>query len=545
MVDQLDKILAALSCSGHNAVIDDGNIVVTTCIGEVKVQLICKLGEYFPYEFPEVLLSQGDWEKLPSMPHKYVGGSVCTFDTSVSIPNFNEPEKLVVEVIDKAIGILEAGSKGENRSDYIDEFLSYWNTKKLDSAQMFVEELSKCKELYWLRDERRSVISDSLEKAYDIFQKMLGRKPEQIINGLLVPTTGNVSGLIPKNDVDIVKTIRDNSIELKKYNAFVQTNIHSKNFFVVVSESVDDGNMLFGWMHHGPGLPNGFRKGHANLILAFRQSKDAGHAIEIDNCSQSRLFKRGGDGNAPIIDNVCIIGCGSIGSFIAEALLSTGTRKFSLVDNDLLSSENIARHYAGHFWVGRSKVNAVKEIMELRNPNIECVAYCKNAFQFVEQNSDVIGLSDLLIITVGYMPLEHYIIGLFNEGVVKTPLLIAWVEPYAIAGHMLLINKPFDIYEEVFNAETLEYEYSVVRNAHTYIKRESGCQSSYMPYSAFQLKDMIYRLLEPSLNKYLRTGNNYRLTWLGRLEDAKENGIEINDRYLDCEDYSVEIERIG
>lgn len=542
---QLSKILEALCARGYDARYDGQNIIISTCVGEVKVLLTCKLGENFPYEFPEVLLSKEDWDKLPSMPHKYVGGSICTFDKSVAIPNFNEPERLVVEVVDKAVDILRTGSTGENTPDYMDEFLAYWSTKSHDSAQMFVEDLGKCKELFWLKDKTRSVISDSYEKAFSIFQRTLGKEPEQVVKGLLVPTTGNISGLIPKNDLEFVKIIKDNSCEWEKYNAFVQDNIYSKNFFIVASELANDDKMLFGWLHHGPGVPDGFRKGHANLTLAFGQSENNGHAIAIDDCSQRRLFKRGGDGDVPVIENTCILGCGSIGSFIAEALLSAGTRKFALVDNDLLSYENIARHYVGYFWAGHSKVNAIKSSMELHNPNIECNAYMKNAFQFMEQNRDIIDSSDLLIIAVGYTPVEHYAIKLFNEGRIKTPILIVWTEPYAAAGHMLLLNKPIDVFEEVFDAETLEYEYSVVKNAHTYLKRESGCQSTYMPYSAFQLKEMIYRLLEPCLNKYLGTEKNYRLTWIGRLNDAKDNGVEINDRYLECKDYSVEIERLG
>ena len=541
---QLDKVIEALTSHGYSAEKDKEDIRISISINGIDVQLICKLGKFFPYEFPEVSLSAESWKKLPTMPHKYVGGSICTFDKSIAIPNINKPVELVVEVVEKAIRILEEGSIGKNKLDYMDEFLAYWDVNCHDSAQLFIENLTECKKLYWLRDGKRSIISDSYEKAHTLFERALGKEPKQIIKGLLVPTIGSNLELIPKTDVDILKVIKANSPDWEKYNKFVQDNISTESFFIVVTEATDTDKMLFGWMHYGPGVPDGFREGHANLALAFNGSKRAGNAIYIDNCSQKRLYTRGGDGNTFNIDSVCIIGCGSIGSYIADALLSTGIKRISLVDKELLNYENIARHYLGYFWVGHSKADAIKTNLEMHNPNVECYAYPIDAFQFFSDD-DVINSHDLVIIAVASAPIEHYAIKLFNEGIIHAPILIMWVEPYAIAGHALLLNRRMNIYEEVFDSETLEYSYSVVKDANQYIKREAGCQSSYMPYSAFQLKEMIYRLLGQCLKDYLGTEKNIRMTWLGRLTEAKAKDIEINDKFLDSKDYSVEVERIG
>lgn len=63
-----------------------------------------------------------------------------------------------------------------------------------------------------------------------------------------------------------------------------------------------------------------------------------------------------------------IIGCGSVGSFVAVELAKAGVGRFVLVDNDVMAYHNICRHQCGIYDVGKYKVNAVKErILEI-NP---------------------------------------------------------------------------------------------------------------------------------------------------------------------------------
>ena len=544
MEDQRKIITEELVKNGYTAFTIDDGIQITTTIKGISLHLICRLGAFFPYEIPSVFLAEEDWDLLPSMPHKYTNGALCTFDKSVVIPNFNEPVQLVVSTIEKAIDVIRNGIDGNNQVDYMDEFLAYWSTKKGRKAQFFVDDTSVCKDLFWITDQSRSIISDSVEKAKKVFLSALGNEADECLSGILIPINGNHSMAIPKTDLDFIRLIKENSDCWSRFNSFVQKHINSKQFFVVASELNKDGEMLFGWCFKGPGIPNGFREGHADLALAFIRQKENGRPIAIDNCSQERLFNRGGDGHKIVIQNATIIGCGSIGSFAAEALLYYGTTHFSLVDCDKLSYDNIARHYAGYYWVGEPKVRAIKTEMQLHNPNTVYETFDGNALQYIEEQYESINNTDILIVSVGSTPVEHYILKKINEGIISVPTLIMWVEPYAFAGHGILINKPMDVYAELYNRKTMEYRYAVLEKPEQYIKREAGCQSSYMPYSSFSLKGMIYRILESCINDYYRTGKNYRLTWCGRLSEAKIRGFNINSNYVSMPDYSLEVERL-
>ena len=67
--------------------------------------------------------------------------------------------------------------------------------------------------------------------------------------------------------------------------------------------------------------------------------------------------------------NVGIIGLGSIGSKVAISLARTGVKNFELVDGDILYAGNLARHDGDWRDLGLHKVDAVKQRMDLIQPN--------------------------------------------------------------------------------------------------------------------------------------------------------------------------------
>lgn len=544
MEDLHNRIIHELNEQGFSAQLKDKDISVTVPISDYEVELFCNLGPHFPYEFPSIYISREMWETLPSMPHKYTNGSICTFDKNIAIPNYSKPVELAVETISKAVNILIDGIGGTNKLDYMDEFLDYWKTRDHEPMQFFVDDLSKPCQLSYIKNNNGVIIGNDIDKLVDIHIATLGDAIKESVKGFLIPTTGNKSRIIPKTDLDFLKLAKENSIYWNQLNNFIQQHINSISFFVVIAENNKEGEKLYGWKFNGPGIPHGFRKGHVNLTIAFNKSNNPGKAIVINNCSQSRIYTRGGDGRDVVIKRVCTIGCGSLGSYILEALMNCGTESFILVDNDILTYDNIARHYAGYCYVGLPKVDAIKTKLRLHNPNIKCDAIFSNAFDFLKKQSTDINNCDLLVVAVAYTPLEHYIIEMVNSGTITVPTLIIWTEPYAIAGHAILINTSMGIFDELFDSDTKEYQYGVVRNPEQFNKRESGCQSSYMPYSAFSVKTMVFRILEPCIKNYIGNGKNYRFTWIGELSHARMKGIRISDYYADVDDYSLEIERV-
>lgn len=70
-----------------------------------------------------------------------------------------------------------------------------------------------------------------------------------------------------------------------------------------------------------------------------------------------------------------LVGCGSVGSFVAMELARSGVGKFVLCDTDTLEIHNICRHQCGFDDLGRYKVDAVKDKILNINPNAEVLTY--------------------------------------------------------------------------------------------------------------------------------------------------------------------------
>lgn len=70
-----------------------------------------------------------------------------------------------------------------------------------------------------------------------------------------------------------------------------------------------------------------------------------------------------------------IVGCGSVGSFIALELARAGVGSFILVDSDTLEIHNICRHQLGFRDLGRYKVDAVADAIRNINPSAKIIKF--------------------------------------------------------------------------------------------------------------------------------------------------------------------------
>lgn len=66
-----------------------------------------------------------------------------------------------------------------------------------------------------------------------------------------------------------------------------------------------------------------------------------------------------------------IIGCGSIGSHVAELLARYGIKKIRLYDFDTVASHNLANQNFYNYQIGKEKTEALKEILLNINPEAE------------------------------------------------------------------------------------------------------------------------------------------------------------------------------
>lgn len=81
-----------------------------------------------------------------------------------------------------------------------------------------------------------------------------------------------------------------------------------------------------------------------------------------------------------------IVGAGSVGSAIALMAARAGISRFTLVDHDQLSAENIARHSCDLTSLGQRKVDAVADLIRRINPEAKVIAIGKD-FRALEREA--------------------------------------------------------------------------------------------------------------------------------------------------------------
>src|ERR1044072_2630698 len=93
-----------------------------------EAMLLIALPKTFPDDLPTVYLPADVKEKVSgrTIPHLNGEREFCTFDRNDIRVNADNPEGIVVAVIERALKLLGEGVAGTNRADYQDEFEAYW-----------------------------------------------------------------------------------------------------------------------------------------------------------------------------------------------------------------------------------------------------------------------------------------------------------------------------------------------------------------------------------------------------------------------------------
>lgn len=103
--------------------------------------------------------------------------------------------------------------------------------------------------------------------------------------------------------------------------------------------------------------------------------------------------------------SVAIVGLGSGGSFVAVSLAMSGVGGFVLVDDDTLEAVNVVRHAADLREVGRSKSEAVADLIRQRNPAARVQAVAGRIEDHLEALRDV----DVVVVGVDQEPPKYAI----------------------------------------------------------------------------------------------------------------------------------------
>lgn len=523
---------------------------------EYPLNLIIAIPKHFPDEFPKIYLSKENYSELGQIPHIDSNRFVCTKDPNVTFLNDSVPEEALDELIRVAIDIINKGIKKENLNDFTEEFLAYWNEQAkykflalLDPSPKIeiVKILLFAKELNIANIKRNGLITKNKEE-YEKWMKTLDLPIDQsnIFDALYLPLSEPIPFPLPQKNRDVFKLIRESgNSNFKALKNYMSKGNGLK--VILFSFPIKHERILAGWISalwRGKTM-KGFRKGQ--IPIELRMSKSAMLPIDkisIERVDQERLFIRGGLGIKSSLkkSSLAIVGCGSLGSPLAISLSKCGISSFLLVDNDILEPANVARHVCGISDAIKTpyKSEALCKMMLKQFPHIDCQSSKEDILDLLEKNEMYLDKYDMSIIAIGNKSVERRLNYLTKKGVIGSPLILVWMEPFGVAGHLFyLCPANGGCFQCCFDSEG-NFVYSVAKYNKDFFKRESGCQSTYIPYSNLEIDSFINSVTREvlfCLEK--KPKQSYLMTWLGNLSFFNSLGYQINDIWAADLNYSI------
>lgn len=544
---QLKEIMNELNMKDITYKIVDGYnnsyVEISQEINGINTEFIISFPIGFPYQFPEIRVKGEEYKNLPHIDKKT--GKLCLFNQE-AIPNPKMPIEVINESINKARNIIYDGLNGFNKEDFIDEFHAYWISDEdtLGNIDVFFEPLNEVKRVkcIYSKDYSFWCCGDNYNELIEYTKKNC--QEELVVeDAIYIPMSEKIYPPFPHTNKEFYNILSksENGREYKKFLT------NRKGNPIVLFSQEDKGRYILSCIIHTGiyDIKKGFRKGKIAPDVAYRivypDNKVLKFTTEIIN--RKRLFYRGGDGNM-IDKKVSILGCGSLGGYLAQALTELGVNDIKLVDDENLRKENIARHICGIDFVDMNKTEAIKRKLTSHYIGLKIETYSNNIYSLITNNIEELSDRDIQFVAVGDMALESYIIDKYNKGELKGKIVIVWVEPYAIGGHAIILNKPQDNIEQCIYSDNWQLKNRILEKPEIFTKKEAGCQSTFVQYSGFEANYFIRTLLDNIINGKLLNDKNYFITIAGKIDWARENQIEITSKWLSAKNRTVNIEEL-
>lgn len=213
---------------------------------------------------------------------------------------------------------------------------------------------------------------------------------------------------------------------------------------------------------------------------------------------------------------VTVVGLGATGSVAALALAKAGVRKFHLFDHQKMEPGNVARHACDLRDIGKTKVNAVGQLIICRNPEAEIVSYEANILseENIDNLADSMEKSDIVMVATGDRESAGLVNRLSLDVGVET--VYASVLRGARGGEVFRVT-PFrtSCFQCIQRYKAADPRWTAVANYDREkgpVAPRDGCGSVFMPGTGIDTETVALAQARLSLQTLLRTtsGSTYR-----------------------------------
>lgn len=460
------------------------------------------------------LMAPGD------LPHVEANGKLCIW-----------PERYIIDwkdlsyidqLLDDAYKLLREGIAGDLNDHFIDEFQSYWlhrchlrksavslcSLENKNSRRIYCFPLKKWEVVFadtretliaWL-DNQGILPAQSSER---LRRKLISRCfPSALVylNKGLIPAeypkrAGELFSLIKRDFQEneeyehILKLIAD-SLANDLSRPAVLIGFDTPNGSAVASLLFERNVFSRNWNGFGTkSVTDGFRNRMPLEVIISRLRSMSVFCLRVVRADASWIIGRESNKDLSKIakHQVGIVGCGSVGAYVARLLLQSGIESLILCDSDVFRSENISRHLLGFDKVDIDKSSAVADRLSKEFPHARIESFS------TEWQSDsakkALNSADVIISCTADWDSDQAILSMQSESITG-PIVFAFVEAHAMAGHVI-VNP---VGSEAFNSLHVEHgsRIGTLRAPVTYwpdntLRRIPACAGEFQPYGVIPL----------------------------------------------------------
>lgn len=269
------------------------------------------------------------------------------------------------------------------------------------------------------------------------------------------------------------------------------------------------------------GLSFRLRKGVIDESAGTLAHRVVRHTVEF-------MRERGGAELSMGKKHVVVLGCGSIGSEVADALASSGVGRLTLVDPETLEVENVFRHALGRFYVGKGKAQALAVHLRGRFPGVEVSAEVGFAQRWVESGS-LTGI-DGIVIAIGQPTIERLLLRSLRKRAVQIPVVVTWLEAFGLGGHAVALQTTGPgclgcLYRNSEGEPSLTLRTSYVAPGQTFTRNLTGCSGAFVPFSSLHSRRTALLAAEALLSLLTNGPSPRYFYWVGDDQAAQDAGV--------------------
>jgi molybdopterin/thiamine biosynthesis adenylyltransferase len=279
-------------------------------------------------------------------------------------------------------------------------------------------------------------------------------------------------------------------------------------------------------------MGDGFRPGQvpASVIAsrAFSGSSAVTH-LGIVRADFEWIHNRSGNPRIQDLNSmtVIIIGCGSLGGFVAVQLAMSGVAHFVLCDPDTLTWANTGRHVLGANYVGSNKAEALAKELRARFNHVTVQPYAAR-WQEISNWQSLAESATAIVSVTGDWAAEAALNVQMATGASVKPVIYGWTEPYACAGQAIAVLPGQGCLQCGFASDGRPKVELTSWSGKT-TRQEPGCGTTFQPYGPIELSHSASLTSELTLDCLLATtgGSSYR-AWFGASQRLQDLGGEWN-----------------